>query len=63
MMKKKVAKAPKTLGTKDTVKGEKTSSDSLLREIQSKFGEGAREDNYKNYQDNRRIICRTKPNV
>jgi recombination protein RecA len=41
MMKKKVAKAPKTLGTKDTVKGEKTSSDSLLREIQSKFGEGA----------------------
>ncbi len=40
-MKKKVAKAPKTLGTKDTVKGEKTSSDSLLREIQSKFGEGA----------------------
>lgn len=40
-MKKKVAKAPKTLGTKDTVKGEKVSSDSLLREIQSKFGEGA----------------------
>jgi len=43
MMKKKVAKAPKTIGTKD--KAEKGSalgnSDALLREIQSKFGEGA----------------------
>lgn len=39
MIKKKVAKALKTVGSKET--GEKTSSDALLREIQNKFGEGA----------------------
>ena len=39
MIKKKVAKIPKTIGTKDA--GEKGSSDALLREIQNKFGEGA----------------------
>jgi recombination protein RecA len=38
MIKKKVAKQAKTIGAKDTEKG---SSDALLREIQSKFGEGA----------------------
>ncbi len=43
MLKKKVAKPPKTIGTKeaktkDDVKG---NSDALLREIQGKFGEGA----------------------
>ena len=43
MMKKKVAKAPKTIGTKDTASkdGVKGNSDALLREIQNKFGEGA----------------------
>jgi recombination protein RecA len=42
MMKKKVAKAPKTLGTRDiTNKDSKGGSDALLREIQNKFGEGA----------------------
>lgn len=39
MIKKKVAKPTKTVGSKDT--GDKASSDALLREIQSKFGEGA----------------------
>lgn len=39
MIKKKVAKAPKTMGTKE--KGERGNSDALLREIQNKFGEGA----------------------
>jgi recombination protein RecA len=43
MMKKKVAKAPKTIGTKDADgKGSnKVNSDALLKEIQGKFGEGA----------------------
>src|SRR4051812_43747815 len=43
MMKKKVAKPLKTIGTRDTdAKGNRTgNSDSLLREIQNKFGEGA----------------------
>ena len=42
-MKKKVAKAPKTIGTKDIPgkDGVKGNSDALLREIQNKFGEGA----------------------
>ena len=39
MIKKKVAKAPKTVGTRDDK--EKGNSDALLREIQNKFGEGA----------------------
>lgn len=39
MIKKKVAKPSKTIGAKEV--GEKASSDALLREIQSKFGEGA----------------------
>lgn len=39
MIKKKVAKTPKTIGEK--IAGEKGSSDALLREIQNKFGEGA----------------------
>jgi recombination protein RecA len=43
MMKKKVAKPAKTIGTKDTTeKGTiKGNSDALLREIQNKFGEGS----------------------
>ncbi|MEN9881210.1 MAG: protein recombination protein RecA [Candidatus Parcubacteria bacterium] len=43
MMKKKVAKPAKTIGTKESTKGSttKTASDALLREIQNKFGEGA----------------------
>jgi recombination protein RecA len=43
MMKKKVAKPLKTLGTKDTSskEGVRGNSDALLREIQNKFGEGA----------------------
>ena len=43
MMKKKVVKPLKTIGTKDaTEKGSiKGNSDALLREIQNKFGEGA----------------------
>ena len=39
MMKKKVVKPLKTMGTKDV--SEKGNSDALLREIQNKFGEGA----------------------
>jgi recombination protein RecA len=40
MIKKKVAKTPKTIGSKDA--GDtKGGSDALLREIQNKFGEGA----------------------
>lgn len=39
MIKKKVAKPLKTVGSKDA--GEKGNSDALLREIQNKFGEGA----------------------
>ncbi len=42
MMKKKVVKPPKTVGTKSATKeGVKGNSDSLLREIQNKFGEGS----------------------
>jgi recombination protein RecA len=42
MMKKKVVKPPKTVGTKEAQKdGAKGNSDALLREIQNKFGEGA----------------------
>jgi recombination protein RecA len=42
MMKKKVVKPLKTMGTKDISKeGVKGNSDALLREIQNKFGEGA----------------------
>ena len=43
MMKKKVAKPAKTIGTRDLdEKGGRTgNSDALLREIQNKFGEGA----------------------
>lgn len=41
MMKKKVAKAPKTVGTKERDVDTKAGSDALLREIQNKFGEGA----------------------
>ena len=43
MMKKKVAKPLKTIGTKDPVSkdGTKGNSDALLKEIQNKFGEGA----------------------
>lgn len=43
MMKKKVAKPLKTIGTRDIdAKGNRTgNSDALLREIQGKFGEGA----------------------
>jgi recombination protein RecA len=42
MMKKKVAKPLKTMGTKDAKdKDSKSGSDALLREIQNKFGEGA----------------------
>ena len=43
MMKKKVVKPLKTVGTKDPVSkdGVKGNSDALLREIQNKFGEGA----------------------
>ena len=43
MIKKKVVKPPKTIGTKD-LNGKESklgSSDALLREIQSKFGEGS----------------------
>ncbi len=39
MIKKKVAKQAKTVGSKEV--NEKVSSDALLREIQNKFGEGA----------------------
>ena len=43
MMKKKVVKPPKTIGTKDqgSKEGVRGNSDALLREIQNKFGEGA----------------------
>lgn len=42
MMKKKVVKPPKTIGTKSEEKGAlRGNSDALLREIQNKFGEGA----------------------
>lgn len=43
MMKKKVVKPPKTVGTRDvSEKGNKSgNSDALLREIQNKFGEGS----------------------
>ena len=44
MMKKKVVKPLKTVGTKDvtvTKEGTKGNSDALLRDIQNKFGEGA----------------------
>jgi recombination protein RecA len=43
MMKKKVVKPPKTVGTKDIAgkEGIRGNSDALLREIQNKFGEGA----------------------
>jgi recombination protein RecA len=43
MMKKKVQKAPKTIGVKETGDKENTrgASDALLKEIQSKFGEGS----------------------
>ena len=39
MLKKKVAKIPKTVGSKES--GEKVSVDALLKDIQTKFGEGA----------------------
>ena len=43
MMKKKVVKPLKTVGTRDatSLEGTKGNSDALLREIQNKFGEGA----------------------
>lgn len=43
MMKKKVVKPLKTMGTKDpsSKEGSKGNSDALLREIQNKFGEGS----------------------
>lgn len=43
MMKKKIAKAPKTIGSKDSLDKGNTrgNSDALLKEIQTKFGEGA----------------------
>ncbi len=41
MMKKKVAKAPKTISVKKDDKDTKGASDALLRDIQAKFGEGA----------------------
>ncbi len=41
MLKKKIAKAPKTMGVKGDTKDNKTETDALLKEIQGKFGEGA----------------------